>query len=307
MARTSPSEARAAAAAPQAGRQRHGRPTDGVDAAFARKMWRTLEPVHGMIYFVPEAAAAYVEAGLDDDRAGYVGSWAAALGPVPAEVVITTFFNFNPRLVRRVVPCCWELAGPERLLRARLAAADAALQRLLGNAVTGDEIAEAGVLARTAATTPGLSLCGRPLRAAHTSLPWPDAPHLVSRRAPTDRTGATSACVQAFPGHPCPPLRAVAGHGAAGGVQHTSTWDGNGTEVYRRQLHPSDVSGGRSAGIVCTAASGGRTFEGRRDREASPGPPRRQPGHLRHVPFVTLAQPVRIDSPHHDGAVVATA
>ncbi|MHB8467887.1 MAG: SCO6745 family protein [Acidimicrobiales bacterium] len=145
----------------------------------SRQMWRTLEPVHGMIYFAPEAAAAYADAGLDDARAGYFASRSAPMGAVPAEVVIATFFNFNPILVRRAIPRAWELASPAQLLQARLDAADAALRRILGAAVDGPEMAEASALAHTAATAPALSPAGRPLFAGHASLPWPDAPHLV--------------------------------------------------------------------------------------------------------------------------------
>ena len=29
-----------------------------MEPVMARKMWRTLEPYHGMIYFAPEATAA---------------------------------------------------------------------------------------------------------------------------------------------------------------------------------------------------------------------------------------------------------
>jgi hypothetical protein len=151
-----------------------------VDASVARKTWRTLEPVHGMIYFAPEAAAAYAAAGLDDARAGYFASRAAPMGAVPAEVVVATFFNFNPTLVGRAVPRCWSLVAPEVMLAARLDAADMALRRILGSSVAeGSEVAEAAALARTAATAPTMSVVGRPLYAGHASLPWPDAPHLV--------------------------------------------------------------------------------------------------------------------------------
>ena len=44
--------------------------TDRRDGALlARKTWRTLEPLHGMIYFVPEAAEAYAASGITG-RAG---------------------------------------------------------------------------------------------------------------------------------------------------------------------------------------------------------------------------------------------
>lgn len=153
--------------------------TDEVTPVTARKMWRTLEPTHGMIYFAPEAADAYAAAGLDDVRAGYFASRAAPMGAVAAEVVVATFFNFNPELVHRAVPRCWSQAPPERILEARLAAADGALRRVLGDAVQSPEMEEAAGLARQAATAPGLSAAGRPLYGGHASLPWPDEPHLV--------------------------------------------------------------------------------------------------------------------------------
>jgi len=34
------------------------------------------------------------------------------MGAVPAHVVIATFFNFNPALVRRSLPEAWERATP---------------------------------------------------------------------------------------------------------------------------------------------------------------------------------------------------
>ncbi len=71
----------------------------------ARKTWRTLEPLHGMIYFVPEAAEAYARVGVTG-RAGYFASRAAPMGAVPAEVVISTFFNFNPGSGARRHPGC---------------------------------------------------------------------------------------------------------------------------------------------------------------------------------------------------------
>jgi len=49
-----------------------------------------------MIYFVPEAPAAYAALGLTDPNMGYFASRSAALGPVSAETVIACFFNFCP-------------------------------------------------------------------------------------------------------------------------------------------------------------------------------------------------------------------
>ncbi len=95
-----------------------------MDSLVARKTWRTLEPVHGMIYFAPEADEEYRAIGLRANRMGYFASRSAPMGAVPAEVVIATFFNFNPDLVRRVIPEAWSLASPSQIVAARFAAAD---------------------------------------------------------------------------------------------------------------------------------------------------------------------------------------
>jgi hypothetical protein len=145
----------------------------------ARKTWRTLEPVHGLIYFVPEAAAAYERLGITG-RAGYFASRAAAMGAVAPDVVVSTFFNFNPELVYAAIPAAWESATPEQVVAARFTAVDAAFRRLLGNAVVGsEEMRRAAGLARTAAEEAGRHVEGRPLAAAHADVAWPEEPHLV--------------------------------------------------------------------------------------------------------------------------------
>lgn len=148
-------------------------------ALVARKTWRTLEPLHGMIYFVPEAAEAYARLGITG-RAGYFASRAAPMGAVTADVVVSTFFNFNPELVHAAIPAAWALASPEALVAARFEAVDAAFRRLLGEDVlASDEMRRAAELARLAAEEAGRRVDGRPLAAAHADVAWPGAPHLV--------------------------------------------------------------------------------------------------------------------------------
>ncbi len=96
---------------------RHRAPT--TTRSLARKTWRTLEPLHGMIYFVPEAAEAYARLGITG-RTGYFASRAAPMGAVGAEVVIATFFNFNPELVRHAIPAAWDLAHARAARRGAL-------------------------------------------------------------------------------------------------------------------------------------------------------------------------------------------
>jgi hypothetical protein len=156
--------------------------TDAAKAAgalLAHKTWRTLEPLHGMVYFVPEAAEAYAGLGVTG-RAGYFASRAAPMGAVTADVVVSTFFNFNPELVHAAIPAVWEVATPAALVAARFSAVDAAFRRLLGEEVlSSDDMGRAAALARHAAEEAGRRVEGRPLAAAHIDVAWPAAPHLV--------------------------------------------------------------------------------------------------------------------------------
>jgi hypothetical protein len=147
-------------------------------ATVAHKTWRTVEPMHGMIYFVPEAAEAYAELGITG-TAGYFASRAAPMGAVSADVVIATFFNFNPDLVHAAIPAAWDKATPADLIAARFRAVDAACRRLLGDdVVESADMARAASLARTAAEEAGRHVEGRPLAAGHAEVDWPHAPHL---------------------------------------------------------------------------------------------------------------------------------
>jgi hypothetical protein len=151
-------------------------PEHSDPAEVARKMWRTLEPYHGIVYFTPHAAEQYAGLGIEG-RDGYFASRAAPLGPVSAEVVIATFYNFHPTLVRHAIPAVWDRAAPATILAARVRAADLALREILGDEADGDEVAEAAALAERAARA--ATIAGRPLFAAHAALEWPVEPHLV--------------------------------------------------------------------------------------------------------------------------------
>jgi hypothetical protein len=147
-------------------------------ALLARKTWRTVEPLHGMIYFVPEAVEAYARLGIEG-RNGYFASRAAPMGAVTAELVVATFFNFNPDLVRAAIPGAWDTTTPEALVNARFAAVDGAFRRVLGDEVLESQaMVRAAELARGLAENAGTRVEGRPLCAGHVDLPWPDAPHL---------------------------------------------------------------------------------------------------------------------------------
>ena len=157
-----------------------------VDPLLARRCWRILEPVHGLVYFVREGPQTYARLGVEDRTTAYFGTRSAAMGRVGAEMVIATFFNFSPALVRRHVPRVWDLASPEDLLAARLEVVDAAMRRALpSEMLSSAEMEDLAALARRAAEEACLHPEGRPLFAAHSSLEWPSEPHLVLWHAQT--------------------------------------------------------------------------------------------------------------------------
>src|SRR5690349_17227611 len=99
-------------------------------ATTARYLWSRLEPYHGLIYFAPEADQQYTAQGLDPGMMGYFASRSAAMGEVTADVVIATFYNFEPSRIRSLVPEAWRRTTAAALWQARLRAADAALTRI---------------------------------------------------------------------------------------------------------------------------------------------------------------------------------
>lgn len=210
-----------------------------MDARWARRMWRAAEPYHGMIYFTPHATHAYERIGLPP-AAHYFASRAAPMGAVPAEVVIATFYNFSPALVRRAIPSAWEVATPEQVTAARLEAADAALRAYLGDRVGSADLERAAELARVAAGALGPE--GRPLYAGHARLRWPDEPHLALWHAITLlREHRGDGHVAALTLEGLDGCEALWTHGAAGDVplevlQRTRGWSDAEWEAARQRL-----------------------------------------------------------------------
>ena len=159
-------------------------PAPPADDPIARKTWRTVEPLHALVYFAPETAAAYSSLGLGAEQ-GYFVSRSAPMGAVTAATVIATFFNFEPNLVKRSIDGAWDITTPEAVIAARLSVADNALRRMLGDSVESAEMARAAELARVVAEAACRHPEGRPLFAGHAALGWPETPHLVLWHAQT--------------------------------------------------------------------------------------------------------------------------
>jgi len=160
--------------------------TSGVTPELARKTWRSMEAVHGMIYFTSDATEEYAKLGITNNRTGYFASRVAAMGAVPADVVIATFFNFHPGLVRRAMRDAWTTTNPQAMLEARLAAVDRSLRRAFDSELLQSTDLRTVVDAlHSAADVATWQPEGRPLFAGHAQLPWPTEPHLVLWHAQT--------------------------------------------------------------------------------------------------------------------------
>jgi len=236
-----------------------------MEPVVARKTWRTLEPLHGLIYFAPEADEAYAALGLRGNRMGYFASRSAAMGPVTAAVVVATFYNFNPELVEGAIPVAWQLASPSAILDARHAAAIRALRRVLPDDVPGSpELAEAAGLVRRAAEAAVERPAGRPLFAAHAALPWPDEPLAVLWHAQTLlREFRGDAHVASLLLYGVGPVEALLTHAGTGDVpesvlQSTRGWPDEAWKAATESLRARGVLDG----------DGSLTEEGRRLREA---------------------------------------
>jgi hypothetical protein len=144
------------------------------DAELARRLWSRLETIHVVTYFSPEARAALSDAGYHGFWMGYFAGRAAPLGPVGAEIVFATFYNFSTAHVRRAIPDAWTFASPPAALEARQRGAAAALQRAFAGEDLAEAVETATVLARAAAESAPME--GRALFAANRALPWPEGP-----------------------------------------------------------------------------------------------------------------------------------
>ncbi|WP_067548639.1 SCO6745 family protein [Nocardia crassostreae] len=143
-----------------------------MDNAFARAMWRVLEPLHAVTYFAPECRAANKAVGLRGYWMGYFGARSAPLGPVGPSVVEATFYNFHPAMIRRAIPDAWSFATPEAILETRRTAAASVLHSLIPDLPA----LAARSLPHLQQAITSTSASGRPLFAANRDLPTLDDP-----------------------------------------------------------------------------------------------------------------------------------
>ncbi|WP_020666225.1 SCO6745 family protein [Amycolatopsis nigrescens] len=136
-----------------------------------RRLWEAVEPLHAVVYFAPETAAAAKAVGLPSWWMGYFAGRVAPLGPLPEPPVTAMLFGFAPRMVARSLPDAWKYAEPAVVLQSRMAAVEVALNRILPADAPFEELAD---LLEQAVT--GCDYAARPLAAAWSSVARPVTP-----------------------------------------------------------------------------------------------------------------------------------
>ena len=218
-------------------------------------------PVHGFIYFAAEATEEYEALGLPASH-HYFASRGAALGAVPAEVVVATFFNFPPFMAEAALPDAWSIAPPAVIQTARMRAAGRVLRRLAGDALDTAEIAETTALAGRMIDSIGDA--GRPLAAGNRAVPEPDDPwERLWQRVTVIREWRGDVHVAALVAASVDPVEALLLHAATGQVplaalKATRLWSDVDYDAGHKRLH--------TRGLL--ADDGTFTSEGRVFREA---------------------------------------
>lgn len=138
--------------------------TASVSLDTATRLHQLATAFHVFIYFAPEATESYEEEGIGD-RAGYFASRTAAMGPVPADMVISTFYNFEPDLVRSMMDGVWTKVSADAMQLARWRAVVEVLDQTCRKVLTAEEVHDAVAIAQDVVDS--LPWAGRPLAAGN--------------------------------------------------------------------------------------------------------------------------------------------
>lgn len=201
----------------------------GPGRVTARQLWVVAESLHAVTYFAPACRRAMRDAGLRGFWAGYFAARAAPLGAVGAGPVAAAFFNFDPAMVRRCVPSCWDVVDPATVTVQRAGAAAGVLHELCAPDPLEALVASLPTLRRAVGDCTGE---GRPMTGANRDL-WPSVEAGLRRRAVPEPVIAVGEAWQA-----CTTLRE---HRGDGHVAALLTHGLNGLEAHLLAAGTSDV------------------------------------------------------------------
>jgi hypothetical protein len=146
-------------------------PDDARVSEVSRRLRSRADGILAAVWFMPETATGFTELGLSPE-ASSLGSRVAPLGRVPGAVAAALVAPMCPRRAAPAVDEAWRATDPGTLLAARLRAATAHLERVLGPEPAGVDRA-VDLLRPVVESAPAE---GHPLFAGLCSLPWPGTP-----------------------------------------------------------------------------------------------------------------------------------
>lgn len=145
-----------------------------LDPSLCAQIERMYSPLFNYGISSPEVGEEFDRLGVEQGTR-YFATRVAPIGAVPAPVVASTFYNFNPELVGLFVPAAWERFTPAQLIEAQRVGVTRSMARVLADVDPGTVIEIVGLL-QTAVTAAARHSEGRPLFAATAALAWPEDP-----------------------------------------------------------------------------------------------------------------------------------
>ena len=143
-----------------------------MDLDAVRNISRAITAAHLFVYLVPEAAEEAAKLGVTDREPAYFAFRSAAMGAVPWQVTLATFYNFRPETVRSCAGV-WNVASPTQWQAARFVAVKRAFERV-GVDLSADQIAEARSLVDPVVVN--ADYAGKALASANASVVLPSDP-----------------------------------------------------------------------------------------------------------------------------------
>ncbi|HEY0813174.1 MAG TPA: hypothetical protein VGE11_07815 [Pseudonocardia sp.] len=146
-----------------------------MEMTVVREISLAINAAHRITYLATETAEEAAKLGVRDHGPGgpaYFAFRSAAMGAVPWQVTLATFYNFSPRAVHAMAGV-WDTASPRQWQSARFVVADRVLQRI-GVHLSAGHITEARSLIDPVVAR--ADYAGKPLAAANAAVTLPPDP-----------------------------------------------------------------------------------------------------------------------------------
>lgn len=140
--------------------------SDQVSLKTVERLHALTTRLHVPVYFAREAADEYAKEGVQG-WSGYFGSRTAAMGELPTEAIIATFYNFSPDVVGPATAGLWDTTTAEAMQLARFRLMTAIFDDIGRDALVPDPAAVEDAIATLETVVDGLDWGGRVLAAGN--------------------------------------------------------------------------------------------------------------------------------------------